>query len=180
MDRAEISKEYATACQRIIDECGDDYRKGSEQILNVAAPDGLHPMLSPIIHFAYDIVDNYRGEEDDQHYWELIKAKTQRFLASEWEPTTWWAMVMYGFEEDGILKHSYSLSIRRHSAEMLYESGSDELVEAAKDAAGSINPRQTDEWFMYTLLQKLPKTVGKLTLQYSTLSEAATTEWEEV
>lgn len=176
MDRVGISKDYAAACKQVIDECGDDYKKGCELIERIPVPDGIHPMLLPINDLAYDIVADFRGDEGDKHSWDLIKAKVTRLLANDWEPTAWWAVVMYGFEEDGILKHSYSLSVQRQGSKMTYESGNERLIEAAKELAGSIDKNQTDEWFMYALLQKLPKEVDELTLQSTEIAEVTTSE----
>ncbi len=179
IDRVEISTEYAAACQQAIDECGDDYKKGCALIEHIQVPENIHPMLVPINLFAYDIVADFRGDENDKHYWELIKTKVEHFLTGDWESTTWWAMIMYGHEEKGVLKHSYSLSIHRQGSDTTYESGNERLIEVIKELAGSIDQHQTDEWFMYALLKKLPKEVDGLLLQSTQISEAVVPEWDE-
>jgi hypothetical protein len=173
MDRVEISSKYASECERIITENGDDYRNGSVLIDAIPIPENLHPMLVPI-------ADNFRGEADDKYYWSLIRTKVTRFLANDWEPTAWWAVIMYGYENDGLVKHTYSLSIQRQGSATIYESGNDRLIEVTKEFANSLNQNQTDEWFIYSLLQRLPKKIDELSLQSTEVVEVTTTDWNEI
>lgn len=174
MNRTKLSLTYAATCQQIIDECGDDYKKGSELIYDTSVPHNLHPMLRRVIELAEYIIDDFRGEKSERHDWQLIKTTVARFLAGEWEPTAWLATAMYGFEEDGIARYSYSISIQRHGSTTTYESGNEQLVDTVKKLADEVSPNQTDEWFMYALLQKLPEKIGELRLQSNEIVEVTT------
>lgn len=180
MNRAKVSLKYANECQRIITECGDDYKKAASLLYDINVPSGVHPMLSGVADLAELIVDNYRGEESEKHYFYLIKTTVAHFLADEWEPSAWLAIVVYGHEEDGITKYSYGLSIRRQGATTTYESGNEQLVSAIEKLADSIDQNQTDEWFIHSLTQKLPEKIDDLMLQSCHTAEVTTSDWSDI
>ncbi len=180
MDRAQVSFNYASSCQKIINECGEDYKKGSSLISELDTPDNLHPMLVDIADITYDIADGFRGEDSDKRHWKYTEATIAHFLAGEWEPSAWWAIAVYGIEKDGTVTHSYSVNIQRQGSTTTYESGSERLVSVVKKLADSLDQHQTDEWFMHALLRKLPQEIDDLHLQSTQIEEVTTTDWNEL
>jgi hypothetical protein len=176
MNRVEASIKYASECRDVINKYGEDFRRVCSIIEKLDVPVDIHPMLYKIGYLASDIQENFRGEKDDTYYWKIICLTVNQFLINDWEPTCWWSMVMYGLVKDGVVKHTYSVSIMRQNGATRFESGNEQILAVVKELEGSISQEQTDEWFIYELVQRLPSQINEFELQSTQIAEVTTTE----
>lgn len=178
MNTSSQSMQYAQECQRIIDQNNADITETCRLIGNIKTPKRLHPMLHKVPDLAWDIVEDFRPEEENQHYWEVIKTTLDSFIKLEWASTTWLLMAIYGQYSDNRLVHSFSIAIKRQNGATIFESGNKALVDMARDVASSINTHQTDEWFLCNLAQALPQTHNELKLEDISIQDYSTESWD--
>jgi len=170
--------QYAQKCQQIIDQNNTDAAEACRLIGNIKTPKRLHPMLHKVPDLAWDIVEDFRPEEENQYYWEVIKTTLDSFIELEWTSTTWLLMAIYGQYSDNQLVHSFSIAIKRQNGVTTFESGNGALADMARDVSSSINTQQTDEWFLCNLAQALPKTHNELKLEDISIQDYSTEPWD--
>jgi len=170
--------QYAQKCQQIIDQNNADATEACRLIGNIKTPKRLHPMLYKVPDLAWDIVEDFRPEEENQYYWEVIKTTLDSFIKLKWTSTTWLLMAIYGQYSNNQLVHSFSIAIKRQNGVTTFESGNQSLINMARDASNLINTQQTDEWFLHNLAQALPKTHNELKLEDISIQNYSTESWD--
>ncbi len=156
MDSAELSARYVKLCQGLIRDVG-----ARKVDLFDACP-------------ASDVAEDFMDQKDNELSWKLLVETVESFAANEWEPTIWILSVMYGEMWAERLLQSFSLVIKRRNGSTEIESGNEALRQSTQELLQSVNPDQTDEWYLRNLAALLPENIGGLVFMSCDVEEYLT------
>jgi len=158
MDTTLVSHRIAVQCRQIIDLHLPDYIDSAQRMLQVplSPADTIHPMLRKVYGLAEEVVNPDSDDATSQEAWDNLHVLVDNYLDGKWSTTCLTAVIIYGLINTDKLDHTFSIAITRQNGKSVVESGEKTLRLLAEKLASSLNPAQTDAWFLQNLIERLP------------------------
>ena len=93
------------------------------------------------------------------------------YAQNNWYTTEWALSVVYSEIQGMRIISGFGTQIQRKNSKLTVETSLDALRHTIEEVALTLNPNQTDEWFIHNLKRALPDTIKGLTLTDSHISE---------
>ena len=167
MSTVNTSRRIAEQFKQIIDLHLPDYIDSAQKILKVplSPADTIHPMLRRVYGLAEEIANPESDDVTGQKAWDDLRSVVDEYLNGKWLTTYLTAVIIYRLINSDKLEHTFSVTVTRQNGKSVVESGDKILSLLAEKLVGSLNPTQTDSWFLQNLIQILPAEYDDFHLQ---------------
>lgn len=132
----------------------------------------IHPMLREVGCIAWDIREDLHSDEEIKRAREDIKRCIEKYESFDWPSTCWVLIGMYRLYTSRGFEQSFSVKVVRSEGKTDIKTGNENLQVAIGDISDKLNHRQTDEWYLYNLKERLPREVGDLRLMNVEVEES--------